>query len=532
MTTEVETTQGKASPVKSAGTSLTAATIILMASFVGSRVLGLLRDVAIGHAFGTSPELDAYLAAFRIPDTLFQLLAGAALGSAFVPVFARYLARDQEREGWLLANSLLNAIVAALVLASLVAFLFTPTLLAWMAPGWASDPEKLSLAVELTRIMLLSPVIFGASGLMMAILNARQHFLWPAIAPMLYNLSIMAAALFLAGGLGVRGLALGVVAGALLHLLVQVPELRRQGMRYTPVIAWRLDGFRRVLALMGPRILGLAAVQLNFAVTTMLASTLNAGSLAALNYAFLIMMAPLGVFGMAISTAVFPTMAEQVARHEYDQLRTMLSEALRLILFLTLPAIAFLIVLREPVVGLLFQRGAFDDASRQLTAYALLFYALGLAGHATIEITTRVFYAVHDTRTPVTLSLASMGAYVLLGIWLVQPLRIGGLALALSIAASLEGIFLLGLVRRRLGSIGERGLGGSLIRTCLATLGLVVCCGLGLSLGSRLGGQQTAWLVSIGVGMLLGGPVYLGLAWVSGSQELRALMNQLARRFG
>jgi putative peptidoglycan lipid II flippase len=501
-----------------------------MASFVGSRVLGLLRDIAIGYAFGTSPELDAYLAAFRIPDTLFQLLAGAALGSAFVPVFTGYLARDQEREGWLLANSVLNAILAALVLATLAAFIFTPTLLGWMVHGFT--PEQLELTVELTRIMLLSPVIFGASGLLMAILNARQHFLWPAVAPMLYNLSIMAGALFLAGDLGVRGLALAVVVGAVLHLLVQVPELRRQGMRYAPAIAWRLSGFRRVLALMGPRIFGLAAVQLNFAITILLASTLQGGSLSALNYAFLIMMAPLGVFGMAISTAVFPTMAEQVARHEYDQLRATLSEALRLILFLTLPAIAFLIVLREPVVGLLFQRGAFDDWSRQVTASALLFYALGLAGHATIEITTRVFYAVHDTRTPVLLGLGSMVTYLVLGNWLIGPLDVGGLALALSIAASLEAILLLLLASRRLGSIGERALGRSVLRTSLATLGLTACCGIGLWLGSRVDGGPTGWLLSVGVSLLLGAPVYLGFAWVSGSQELRSLVHQLARRFG
>lgn len=504
-----------------------------MASFVGSRLLGLVRDIAIGQTFGTSADLDAYLAAFRVPDTLFQLLAGAAMGSAFIPVFAGYLARHEESEGWLLANSVINAVLALTSIAALLAAVFTPTLMGWIAPGFADNPAQFALTVELTQIMLITPVIFGASGLFMAILNARQHFLWPAVAPMTYNLAITLAALLFGAHFGVRALAVGAVVGAVAHLLVQVPELVRHGLRYVPVIAWRQPGFRQVLLLMGPRIVGLAAAQLNLLVTTMLASQLQEGSLAALNYAYLVMMAPLGVFGMAISTAAFPTMAERAAREEYDALRAMLAEALRLILFLTVPAMVFLMVEASPVVGVLFQRGRFDDLSRAMTASALPFYALGLAGHATIEISTRVFYAFHDTRTPVALSLGSMVAYVVLGSWLRGPLGLAGLALGLSLTASLEGILLLALARRRLGSVEERQLIAAVRQIGLSAIGLAAVCAIGVGLGARLAGEGIgAWAIALAIGAGLGGPVYLGVAWISGSRELRTLVDQVARRIG
>lgn len=503
-----------------------------MGSFVGSRLLGLFRDIAIGQAFGTSAELDAYLAAFRVPDTLFQLLAGAAMGSAFIPVFSGYLTRGEVSAGWRLASSVVTAVVAVLTVAAVIAFLLAPLLVRLIAPGFIGDPAQLDLAIQLTRIMLVSPVVFGASGLFMAILNARQHFLWPAVAPMTYNLAIMLAALLFGRQYGVQALAVGVVVGSFLHLIVQVPELRRQGFPYRPAIDRQQAGFRQVLILMGPRMVGLAAVQFNFLVTTMLASTLMAGSLAALNYAYLIMMAPLGIFGMAIATAVFPTMAEQAALGRWDEIRRMLGSALRLILFLTMPAIAFLAILADPVVGLLFQRGEFDDFSRELTAYALPFYAAGLAGHATIEISTRVFYACHDTRTPVTYSIGSMILYVVLGFWLIQPLELAGLALALSIAATIEGVILLVLAGRRLGSFDLAGLGGSLARTLAATAGLAAACWLGRELGENRGNDMLGWLVSVATGIGLGGLLFLAIAWVTRSPELRLLGHQVARRFG
>ncbi|HEX2171925.1 MAG TPA: lipid II flippase MurJ, partial [Dehalococcoidia bacterium] len=322
------------------------------------------------------------------------------------------------------------------------------------------------------------------------------------------------------------------VVGAALHLLIQLPELRRQGLRFAPVMDWRQAGFRRVVVLMGPRILGLGAAQANLLVTTRLASGLPEGSLAALNYAYLLMMAPLGIFGMAISTAVFPTMADHAARKEYDQVRAMLARAVRLIWFLTFPAVALLIVLADPLVGLLFQRDQFDEVSRRMTASALPYYALGLAGHATIEIATRVFYAFHDTRTPVALSLASMVSYVALGSWLVGPLGLIGLALGLSIAAIAEGIALLVLARRRLGTIEEKRLARTTSQIVLATLGLTAISLIGVWLGERIAGSGVAaWLIAL-VGAGAGCAVYLGLAWLTGSRELRTLVDQLTRRFG
>jgi putative peptidoglycan lipid II flippase len=265
--------------------------------------------------------------------------------------------------------------------------LLAPVLVPLMAPGLGEDTgresELRSLAVDLTRIMLLSPIFFSISGMFMGILNARRHFLFPAIAPMVYNLSIIVAALV---SDDVRVLSAGVVAGALVHLVIQLPALGRVGMRYSLVARWRDPAVREVARLMLPRVLGLAAWQVNFLITVFFASTISDQAISAANYAWLIVMTPLGIFGMAISTALFPTLAEQAAQEKSQEMRQTVSSALRLILFLTLPASVGLMLLGQPLVTFLFQRGAFDAASTNVTVSALVFYSIGLFALGGIEI--------------------------------------------------------------------------------------------------------------------------------------------------
>ena len=489
---------------------------MVMVAFVVSRALGLGREMIISRYFGTSADYDAYLAAFRLPDILFQLVAGGALGSAFIPMFTGYLARGGEEEAWRLASAVINLILLILTSLAVVAALLAPQVVALIAPGFS--PDQQTLAAELMRLMLVSTVLFGVSGIVMGILNSHQHFLLPALAPSMYNLSIIGGAVFLSPRLGVRGLAIGVVAGAGLHLAIQVPGLLRVGVRYFPVLGLRHPGVHEVGLLMLPRTLGLAIVQLNFLVNTILASRLPAGSLSALNYAFLLMLLPQGVFAQAVATVVFPTFAAQAARDEVVEMRGTLSATLRAVLYLTVPASVGLYVLRGPVIQLLFQRGAFQASSTAAVAWALQFYVLGLVAHSAVEIVTRAFYAMHDTRTPVLVGGAAMGLNVLLSLILIHPLTHGGLALANSIATTLEMIGLLAIIRGRL-----HGLEGRRIAASLARVGAAAAA-MGLTVWGfvRLTGDHDTSLQGIG-GIVLGAGVYLALTVILRSEEVGTL---------
>jgi putative peptidoglycan lipid II flippase len=504
---------------------------LIMVAFALSRVLGLVRTMVIAGQFGTGAEMDAYQAAFRLPDILFQLAAGGALASAFIPTFTGYLARSDRAGAWRLASNVVNLLMVILTLAAALAALIAPWLVDWViAPAF--DAETAALTTRLMRVMLTSSVIFGVSGVIMGTLNAHQHFLLPAVAPMLYNLAIIAGALFLAPSLGVMGLAVGVVAGSALHLLVQLPGLIHFGARYTPRLTVRDPGVSQVARLMGPRVLGLAVVQINFLVNTNLASRLGEGAVSALNFAWLLMLLPQGVFALAVATAAFPTFAEQVARGHQAAMRATLAATLRAVFALSLPAAVGLAVLRGPLVALLFERGAFGETSTDLVAWALMFYALGLVSHAGIEIVARAFYAMHDTKTPL---LIGGGAMLLnVGLSLTLPplfevvgwLAHGGLALANSLATSLEMIGLIWVIRGRLGGLEGHSSLPMLLRSTAAALLM----GLALvALLSALPSVNSALLGAVGIA--LGGLVYLGAAWALGVQEVRAVALRLTQRF-
>ena len=488
---------------------------VVMAGFIASRALGLLREMIIGGRFGTSAELDAYLAAFRLPDILFQLMAGGALASAFIPTFTTYLARGEEDEAWRLSSAIINLVMLFTGTAAALAALLAPWIVAHVvAPRF--PPAQQALTASLMRWMLIAPVVFGVSGVVMGILNSFQHFLLPALAPVMYNLSIIGGALFLAPRIGVRGLVVGVVVGAALHLLVQVPGLVRQGMRYTLELGLNHPGVREVGRLMGPRVLGLAIVQLNFLVNTILASGLPPGSLSALNFAWLLMLLPQGIVAQAVATAAFPTFSDLAARGQLGEMRETLTATLRAVLFLTIPASVGLYVLRVPLIQLLFQRGAFAARSTEAVAWALQFYALGLAAHSGVEILTRAFYALHDTKTPVLVGGGAMALNVAFSLMLIGSLAHGGLALANSVATILEMLGLLVLLRGRIGGVAGRqlgrGVGQSLVAAAL--MGLAVLGYLHLA-----GGRGV--IVTAGGGIVLGALAYGVVSLLLGAAEMR-----------
>ncbi|MEA3309253.1 MAG: murein biosynthesis integral membrane protein MurJ [Chloroflexota bacterium] len=509
---------------------VTRATLLVMAAFAFSRALGLVRQIVFSRYFGTGPEMDAYVAAMRIPDMLFLVVAGGALGSAFIPVFTARLTRGERTEAWGLASAIINLLLLVIIPLSLGAMLLAPWLVRHLiAP--ALSPAIQARTVILMRVMLLSPAIFGVSGVVMGILNAHRHFLLPALAPLLYNLAIIAGALW--GGntrWGTLGPAIGMVIGALLHLGVQVPGLLRFSARYTPTLGLEDAAVRNVGRLMVPRVLGVAVVQLNMVITTALASTLGSGAISALDYAWRLMLLPQGVFAQAVGTAVFPTLSAQAARGELDELRRTLTTMIRTLIAIVLPATAGLIVLGQPLIALVFERGAFSTTSTHEVSVALALFALGLLGHSLIEILARAFYALQDTWSPAGAAGGAMVINLILGLLLPALfaqagwLPLGGLALANALAALLEMVVLFLLMERQLDGMPNRELLHWSLRPLGATLGMSAVLLLWLHIA-----PESHLILSIG-GVLLGLASYLCCAWLLQMEELLTILAELLKQ--
>lgn len=424
------------------------ATGIVGLLFVANRGLGLLRDVIIAGQFGTSPELDAYYAAFRLPDFLFLVIASGAFGAAFIPVFVGFLERDQEDDAWRLANSVLNAAAIALALLAGAGFLLAEPLMRLIAPGL--DPQQLALATSLTRILLLQPLFLGVGGAAMGILNAQQRFTVPALAPVTYNLGIIVGAVALTPRFGITGLAYGVVLGAVGHVLTQLPALLRV-MRYAPIIALRAPGMGRVWSLLVPRMFGQAVFALSFVVVTNFASRLGDGRVSALQFAYTLLLLPHGVFALSAATVLFPALSRLAEAGDWHGFRERYAATLRTVCFFMVPASAGLIALRYAIPEAIFQLGAFTVESTDLTAVALGAISMGLLALGVIEVVTRAFYALHDTRTPVFTGLLGIALNIPLGLWLSSTYDIGGLAFSLSLTTTVEMVVLVIVLRVRHG---------------------------------------------------------------------------------
>jgi len=506
------------------------AALVVMVAFAISRVLGLVRQVVFSHYFGTGPEMDAYVAAMRIPEAIFMVVAGGALGSAFIPLFAARLARNETASAWRLASAIINILLVLLVPLSLLCIVLAPWLVqVFVAP--ASPPDVQAETAALMRVMLLSTAIFGVSGVIMGILNAHQHFFLPAVAPILYNVMLIAGAVW--GGLtgiGTMGSAIGMVAGAVLHLLVQLPGLRRYGARFSLTLGLADSGVRDVGKLMAPRVLGGAAWQLNMVVTNNLASHWGPGAISALEYAFRLMLLPQGVFAQAVGTAAFPTFSAQAARGELDELRATLLSTLRTVVAVTLPASAGLMVLSRPLIAMLYQYGAFDPEATREVAWALSMFSLGLLAYSVVEVLARAFYALQDTWMPAIAAVVSVILNVLLGLGL--PLVFSqteipahaGLALANALATSVEMALLLVIIRRRVGGFDWKALSGFAVRAAAATLGMSL-----VLWGWVRFVPAGVWVQGLG-GIALGVGVYAGLALLLRLDELKQAIRLVMRR--
>ncbi|RME89297.1 MAG: murein biosynthesis integral membrane protein MurJ, partial [Anaerolineae bacterium] len=487
----------------------------VMVAFVFSQITGLARRILVAGAFGAGAELDAFIAANRVSETLFNLVAGGALGSAFIPTFTALLARGDRRGAWRLASAVGNLIFLTLGTLAALAALFAPQIVRYaLAPGFAADASQFALTVSLMRIQLLAAVLFGLSGLVMGILNSHQVFFIPALTPAMYQLGMIFGVLALVPRMGIHGLAWGVVIGAAFHLLLQVPTLLKQGGHYTFTLGWGNADVGEVIRLMGPRLVGVAVVQLNFWVNTWLASRMPEGSVAGIEYGFALMLMAQVAIAQSIATAAMPTLAAQFALGKLDEMRTSLAASLRGVLLLSAPATAGLILLRRPLIAMLYQRGEFGPRSTELVAWALLWYAAGLIGHSVVEILARAFYALHDTKTPVLVGATAMSLNVGFSFafaalfervgWMPH----GGLALANSLATALEMSGLLFLMQRRLGGIEGKKIARGAGQAALATLGMALALGAWV----RAAGPRAAWLVTLG-GMGIGATVYALGMW-------------------
>ena len=513
----------------------------VMFAILFGQLAGLARGIIVANTFGASPELDAFFAANRVSETLFLLVAGGALGSAFIPTFTGLLAKEDTDSAWRLASALANTVTLTLSLLAALIALFAPQVVRFaLAPGLSTDPQLFSLTVSLLRIQLISAVLFGLGGLIVGILNAHQIFLIPALTPAMYQLGIIFGAIFLAPSMGIYGLAWGVVIGAVLYLVVQIPSIWKLLTERQLLITdyWSLgltnSHVRNVLLLMLPRLLGVAVVQLNFWVNTNLASKMEEGSVASLTYGFSLMLMAQAAIAQSVAIAAMPTFSAQHALGKLDEMRASLAASLRGILLMAVPASVGLILLRGPLISFLYQRGEFDSRDVQLVAWALLWFAAGLVGHSIMEVLTRAFYAQQDTKTPVIIGTIAMGLNVVFSILFSKYFAsigwfpLGGLALANSLATALEAIALFIFMRKRLNGIEGKAIANSAWRVALAALGM----GIGLEVWTQSTLGQTRWLVALG-GVALGGVIYVAGVTILKVPEIqiviRAVMRTLSR---
>jgi putative peptidoglycan lipid II flippase len=496
-----------------------------------SRILGLARDMLIAKFFGSGMSADAFFVAFRIPNLLRRLFAEGSLTVSFIPVFTEYLQNKSKQEAFLLARVVLTFLVCIVTVITILGIILSPLIVRVIAPGFGGMGEKYALTVLLTRIMF--PYIFLVSllALFMGILNSLKHFSAPAIAPVFLNLSMIAVLIFIVPSMKTPtvGLALSVIVGGVIQMALQIPFLIKKGLSFAPKWNIRHSALKKIGMLMLPTIFGSAIYQINQLIGTLLASLLEEGSVSYLYYADRLVQFPLGVFAIAISTAVLPSLSREAAEGDIYRLKQTLSHALRLTMFITIPAMAGLIVLRQPIIALLFQRGAFSKFTTAMTAQALLYYSIGLWAFAGLRVFVSAFYSLQDTKTPVKVAVVAMIANIAFSLALMGPLKHGGLALALSLASTLQLFMLIFLLRRRLGGIEGGVVISSMVRSFISSLIMSICIYfLAFKIFHNILDQKTFHLAFEILTVVCAGLVIYGIsAYVFGSKELSSLKELL-----
>jgi len=441
---------------------------------IASRILGLAREQVMAYYFGAGDANDAFRVASRIPNLVRDLFAEGAMSAAFIPTFTRQLTLHGRERSWRLANSVINALVLVTGAIVLLGMLFTEPLVRLYASEFSRVPGKIELTIYLARLVFPFLTLVAIAAVLMGMLNSLGHFFVPALSPAMFNVAgiLMALALIpLAPSMGVEPITIVAVAtlvGGVGQLAIQWPPLRREGFRYQPVLDLKDEGLHKILMLMGPGTIGMAATQINVFVNTVLATGEGTGAVSWLDFAFRLMYLPIGLFGVSIATAATPAISRMVAQQDFPRIRSTLANALGLMIFLNLPATVGLIVLARPIVAVIFEHGEFTASDTMATAAALQFYAIGLVGYSVVRIISPTFYALGRSRVPVIVSAGSVVVNIVLNVTLVRLMGYRGLALGTSITAILNASVQMYLLRREIHGLEGSRIAASFARVIIA----------------------------------------------------------------
>lgn len=537
--------------LNSSSRTISSAAFILGVAALSSRFLGLLRDRILAGKFGAGDELDMYYAAFRLPDLVFSILIMGAISSALIPVFTEHLTQNK-KEAWKLINGFLNLALLGLFVIISVLVIFAPQIVSFVAPGF--EVEKKAITVTLTRIMFLSPLLFGLGGIFGAVLQTFKRFLIFSLAPLVYNVGIIIGIFVFTPIWGVYGLAWAVVLGAVLHLLIQIPSVIMAGFKYQWILNIYHKGVRKILRLMVPRTVGLAAYQVNLIVITAIASTLVAGSVAIFNFANNLQYVPIGIFGISFATAAFPSLTHAFAQKKVEDLFKHFNSTVRAILFLVVPVSVLMYLLRAQIVRVILGTGQFGWTETRLVAACLGLFSFSIFAQSLIPLLARTFYAMQNTRTPVIISVISIIFNIFLSFFLVMlvktsiafssfwayilriedlsKIEIIGLPLAFSLA-SIINLVLLALALRKKTDIFKMGrIFPFLLKIVTSTLVMAVVIYIVLRLVAPLVNMKTfVGVLAQGVGAGVAGiGVYLFLTWLLGCSEIKLFGRMLRRK--
>ncbi|PIP71063.1 MAG: murein biosynthesis integral membrane protein MurJ [Nitrospirae bacterium CG_4_10_14_3_um_filter_44_29] len=450
-----------------------AAGVMSAATFI-SRVLGYVKDMILAIYFGATGLSDTFFVAFRIPNLLRELFAEGSMSSAFIPVLTEYHTKHGEEEAKRLVRITLTSILLVVGIVCIIGIIFAPAIVAAIAPGFLNLTEQFSMAVILTRVMFPFLLFISLAAVVMGALNTRRIFFIPALAPAMLNITIIAAVLLLAFRIfqPIVAVAVGVAAGGFVQFAFQLPAFLKTGYSLKPEYDFRHPGLKKMTILILPATMAMAVAQINIFISTILASYLPAGSITYLYYSMRLIQFPIGIFGVAMGMAVLPTLSEHAVKGDFDKLRDDFSFALRLLFFITIPAMAGLIALGEPIVNVLFQRGKFDYIATVGTAQALLFYSMGIWAIVGARVVTSSFYSMQDTKTPVKILMVTVITNIVLSLILMKPLKHSGLALANALASTVNFLLLFYFLRKKLERLGARRIIKSFLKVSFASIAM------------------------------------------------------------
>lgn len=504
--------------------NLSAAAFLIGFASLASRLVGLLRDRLLAAHFGAGDMLDAYYAAFRLPDLFYQLIVLGALSAGFIPVFSEYLEKRGRDEAWKLAEKIFSSLAVILGATCLVLALLADKVVPFTVPGFSG--EKLALTISLSRILLISTFMMGLSAVMGGVLQATRRFVAFSLAPVLYNVGIIIGIVGFAPSFGVAGVAYGVVLGAGLHLLVQAMVAAPMGFRHLRLPDFKHTGVRQILKLMLPRIAGLAVQQVNLLALLFFASSLEAGSISVFNLANNLQYVPIGLIGISFAVAAFPTFSQLAASKDLDGLRASFLNTVRKIVFFIIPATAAMLLLRAQIVRLVLGGGVFDWTATIRTADVLAIFTVSLLAQALIPLQVRVFYAMQDTKTPLYVGLVSLISNAGLAYFLHRIFGIVGLAAAFSLDSFVQFFILWLLLRKKLGHLQSKQVGKAIGKMIFASIALF---GFGWVARQAIGTLfplRTFWQVALqaGAALAVGGGAFYLVAWLLKIEELGEFM--------